>query len=94
MKIAILQELTGEKTMKQFGICGFAAAAVTCILLFAAGCSGPSGKPAVDTQPDQPAELALKFVPADTTTYKVVLEAGKSVRWFVSYILIYSASRI
>ncbi len=67
--------------MRQFAIHGFAAVAIICALLFAAGCSGPSGKPAVDADLGQPVELALKFAPADSTTYKVVLESGRSVQW-------------
>ncbi|MHC4170829.1 MAG: hypothetical protein ACYSWQ_28160 [Planctomycetota bacterium] len=81
--------------MKHIGIYGTAASTVILALLFAAGCTKPSGKAAeieveprkaVETraetrQQGQPVELSLKFVPADSTTYKVALETGKSVQW-------------
>ena len=81
--------------MKQIGICGVAATTVILALLSAAGCTRSSDEAAeIEVEPqetldaeldtrdqDQPAKLALKFVPADSTTYKVALETGKSVRW-------------
>ena len=71
--------------MKPFGIYGVAASALIWAMLFAAGCPKPSDEAAeieVETrQQNQPVVLALKFVPADSTTYKVVFETGKSVQW-------------
>ena len=81
--------------MKQIAVHGFVVTALVYTLLFASGCTEPSDKAAavkvepqktVETEvrieePGRPAELALKFVPADSTTYKVALEAGKSVKW-------------
>lgn len=81
--------------MKQIGIHGVAATAVVWALFFAAGCRESSDKAAeIEVEPqktieteikpqqqEQTAELALKFVSADSTTYKVALETGKSVQW-------------
>ncbi len=81
--------------MKQIGTCGFIAITVICSLLFAAGCGGFSKETAkTEVQPQQtaktkveaeqekpPVKLALKFVPGDSATYKVILETGKSVQW-------------
>lgn len=44
----------------------FSATVVVCAVLFAAGCSNT---------------IALKFTPADSTTYKVAMEYQKSVEW-------------
>jgi len=67
--------------MKQAAIHGFAVTTVICTLLFASGCTEPSKVRVESDGQNQPAELALKFVPGDSTTYKVALETGKSVRW-------------
>ncbi|UCE48935.1 MAG: hypothetical protein JSW47_02095 [Phycisphaerales bacterium] len=67
--------------MKQFGIYGLAFAAMSCIFLLANGCSAPSKGPVVAEEQDQSVKLALKFVPGDSTSYKVALETGKSVEW-------------
>lgn len=81
--------------MRQIGIHGFAAIVAIYVLLFAAGCGRPSGE-AVETdvepqkaavaevgveEPQQSVKLALRFVPGDSTTYKVAQETGKSVQW-------------
>jgi hypothetical protein len=71
--------------MKHIGIYVGIATPVLCALLFWAGCTKPSDEAAeieVETgRQAQPVVLALKFVPADSTTYKVALEAGRSVQW-------------
>lgn len=81
--------------MKRIRICGPALITAIWLLLSAAGCTKPSGQSAgievkpqktietevMTAQTEDTAELALKFVPADSTTYKVAMEGGKSVRW-------------
>jgi hypothetical protein len=67
------------------------ASVVVCSLLLAAGCSPPAeeaAKPKVGpeermpkTAPEKAVTLALKFVPQDSTTYMVVTEAQRSIKW-------------
>ncbi len=67
--------------MKQTGIYSF----VVCVVFFAAGCTELSEEPVkieVEARESGPSvKLALKFTPEDSTTYKVALEADKSVLW-------------
>ena len=71
--------------MKQIRIFGFAASLALCVLLFAAGCTKPAEEPAqtkVDSEEHkQTVKLALKFTPADSTTYKVTTDADNSIIW-------------
>jgi hypothetical protein len=81
--------------MKQIKIFGFAARFVLFVLLLTAGCTKPAEEPAqtgiepqktaaagVESEEQRPAvKLALKFTPADTTTYRVITENDKSVDW-------------
>ena len=71
--------------MKQIRIFGLAASFVLCVLLLTAGCTKPAGKPAqtkVEPQEQKiPVKLALKFTPADSTTYKVTTDTDNSVIW-------------
>jgi hypothetical protein len=81
--------------MKQIRIFGFAAKLVLFVLLLTTGCTKPAEEPAqtkVEPQKTTPAKveseeqrptvkLALKFIPADTTTYRVITENDKSVYW-------------
>jgi hypothetical protein len=75
----------GEQIMKQIRIFGFAASLALCVLLFAAGCTKPAEKPSqtkVEPQKQKPlVKLALKFTPADSTTYKVTTDADNSIIW-------------
>jgi hypothetical protein len=59
---------TEQSRSRQVKMFGFVAGSVICLLLLAAGCAGP-------------AKLALKFTPDDLTTYKVITEMDKSVKW-------------
>jgi len=76
-------------------IFGLAVNIILCILLSAAGCTKTAEKPA-DTKIESPktatdkveseeqkqtAKLALKFVPDDSTTYKVITDADNSLTW-------------
>ncbi len=49
-------------------ICGFVVNVVVCILFLTAGCT-------------QTTNLALKFTPEDSTTYKVTMESQRSIEW-------------
>jgi hypothetical protein len=72
-------------------ISSWLASVVVCSLLLAAGCAPPAeeaAKPEVrpeermpKTTPEKAVTLALKFVPQDSTTYKVVTEAQRSIKW-------------
>lgn len=81
--------------MRQFRILGLTANIVLCILFLTAGCTQRVEKPAqtkVEPQKTTPArveseqrgqtvKIALKFTPGDSTTYKVISEADKSIIW-------------
>jgi len=81
--------------MKQIRIIGFTARLVLFVLLLTAGCTKPAEEPAqpkvetqktaaakVESEEQRPAvNLALKFTPADTMTYRVITENDKSVDW-------------
>ena len=71
--------------MKQDRIFGLAASFVLCVLFLTAGCSKPAEKTAqtrVEPQEQKtPVELALKFTPSDSTTYKVTTDTDNSVIW-------------
>jgi hypothetical protein len=62
-----------------------AGMAVLCALLMTAGCADRSEQaPRTAVQPGGqklPVELALKFVPQDSTTYRITKENDKSVKW-------------
>jgi hypothetical protein len=71
--------------MRQVKTCGFAALAVICIMLMAAGCAdqaedtiGTDIKPQEQKPTVQP---ALKFAPADRITYKVSTDRENGVLW-------------
>jgi hypothetical protein len=77
--------------MKQVKTSGWLASAVVCSLLLAAGCA-PVGEevsgPKVELKEQIPeaaaeevATLALKFSPKDLTTYRVITEAERSIKW-------------
>jgi len=81
--------------MKQIRMFGFATSFVLCVLLLTAGCTEPDAESAqakieppkttaakVEPQEQKtPVKLALKFAPADSTTYKVTTDADNSVIW-------------
>jgi hypothetical protein len=81
--------------MNQIRIFGFAVTLVLFVLLLTDGCSKPAEEPAqtkvepqkttpskVESEEQRPiVKLALKFAPADTTTYRVITENDKSVEW-------------
>ncbi len=81
--------------MRQNKILDFAAVIILCSLLLTAGCTKHAEEPAqtkVELQKTTPAKieskgqqqavkLALKFVPDDSTTYKVITEADNSIIW-------------
>jgi hypothetical protein len=81
--------------MKQIRIFGFAANILLFILLLTAGCTKPAEEPAqtkveprktaaarIESEEQRSAvKLALKFTPADATTYRVITENDKSVDW-------------
>ena len=76
-------------------ISSFVAGAVICTLLLKAGCVHPTEETAktkvapeetikTKAEPEEQkptVQLALKFTPQDSTTYKVTTEAQKSVKW-------------
>ena len=72
-------------------ISSWLASTVVCSLLLAAGCAPPAeetAKPKVELEeqilkppPEEAVTLALKFVPQDSTTYKVVTEVQRSIKW-------------
>jgi hypothetical protein len=77
--------------MRQVKISRWLAIAVVCSLLLAAGCA-PAGKEAA--KPEGKAEkhiskaktgkvatIALKFIPRDLTTYRIITEAERSIKW-------------
>ena len=77
--------------MRQAKISSWLASAVVCSLLLAAGCA-PLGeeisKPEVELKKQIPevaaeevATLALKFSPQDSTTYRVIAESERSIKW-------------
>ena len=81
--------------MKQIRVFGLAACFVLCVLLLSAGCNKHAEKSAqtkvepqktapskIEPQEQKtPVKLALKFTPADSTTYKVITDTDKSVIW-------------
>jgi hypothetical protein len=81
--------------MRQNKILVFTATIVLCILFLTAGCTKPAEEPAqtkVEPQKTTPAKieseeqkqtvkLALKFIPNDSTTYKVTTDADNSLTW-------------
>ena len=79
--------------MKQIRIFVFAASFVLCVLLLTAGCTKPAEKsaqtkveppkttPARVKSEEKAVKLALKFTPADSTTYKVTTDNDNSVIW-------------
>jgi len=77
--------------MRQVRIFSWLASTVVCSLLLAAGCA-PLGeevsKPEVELEKQIPeaaaekvATLALKFSPGDLTTYRVIAESERSIKW-------------
>jgi hypothetical protein len=77
--------------MRQVKISSWLASAVVCSLLLAAGCA-PVGeetaKPKVEAKKQIPkaateevATVALKFSPRDSTTYRVISETERSIKW-------------
>jgi hypothetical protein len=77
--------------MRQVKVYTWLACITICSLLLAAGCV-PDGKEAA--KPEVKAEkqapkakkgktvaIAMKFAPGDLTTYKVISEAGRSIKW-------------
>ncbi len=71
--------------MRQSKILVFAANIVLCILILTAGCAELSEEPAqtrVESEEhEQTVKLALKFAPADSTTYKVTTHTDNSIIW-------------
>jgi len=71
--------------MWKLRICSAAGIAVLCALLMTAGCADRSEQAVQTTvEPKEqklPVKLALKFVPEDSTTYKITRENDKSVKW-------------
>ena len=71
--------------MRQSKILGFAANIVLFMLLLTTGCTKYAEEPAqtkVEPQEQKtPVKLALKFTPADSTTYKVTTDTDNSVIW-------------
>jgi hypothetical protein len=68
--------------MRQVKICRWLASIVVCSLLLAAGCA-PAGKEVAKpkVKPGKVATVALKFSPQDLTTYKVITEAERTIKW-------------
>jgi hypothetical protein len=77
--------------MRQVKISSWLACAVVCSLLLAAGCA-PAGKEVAKPEvklkeqiPEAAAEevatVALKFSPGDSTTYRVITEAERRIKW-------------
>ncbi|MHC4489206.1 MAG: hypothetical protein ACYSW7_08540 [Planctomycetota bacterium] len=66
-------------------ISGFVAGAVVCVLLLTAGCAHPAAETAktkVESEEQKPTvQLALKFTPQDSTTYRVIMEGEKGGEW-------------
>ena len=61
------------------------ASIVLCILFLTVGCTKPAEKPAQtkieSEEQKQTVMLALKFIPNDSTTYKVTTDADNSLTW-------------
>ena len=68
--------------MRQVKICKWLASAVVCSLLLAAGCA-PAGKEVAKPKVklEKVATVALKFSPQDSTTYRIITEAERSIKW-------------
>jgi hypothetical protein len=71
--------------MSSTKMCRLAMNVAICLLLVIAGCAGPSKK-AEQTkiepvQQESPVELALKFTPQESTTYRLARENDRSVIW-------------
>ncbi len=66
-------------------ISSFIAGAVVCVLLLTAGCAHPAAETAktkVGPEEQKPTvQLALKFTPQDSTTYRVIMEGEKGGEW-------------
>ena len=71
--------------MRRSTILIFTANIFLCILFVMAGCTKPSEKSARTKvkfeEQKQTVKLALKFVPNDSTTYKVIKDADNSLTW-------------
>ncbi len=72
--------------MRQVKISSWLASVVVCSLLLAAGCAPvaeEAAKPKVEPKKQIPeaVTLALKFTPQDSTTYRVITEAQRSIKW-------------
>jgi hypothetical protein len=77
--------------MRQVKISKWLVSTVVCSLLLAAGCAPVSkepAKPEVVPEKQKPktaakevATIALKFSPGDSTTYRVITEAERSIKW-------------
>jgi hypothetical protein len=68
--------------MRQVKISKRLASAVVCSLLLAAGCA-PAGKEVAKPKVklEKVATVALKFSPQDSTTYRIITEAERSIKW-------------
>ncbi|MDD5063860.1 MAG: DUF6263 family protein [Phycisphaerae bacterium] len=68
--------------MRQVKISRWLASITVCSLLLAAGCA-PAGKEAAKpkVKSGKVATIALKFSPGDLTTYKVINEVERSIKW-------------
>jgi hypothetical protein len=77
--------------MRQVKIFKWSAIAVVCSLLLAAGCA-PVGKEAakLEVEPEKQipkaaakkvATVALRFSPADSTTYRIISEVERGIKW-------------
>lgn len=69
--------------MRQVKISRWLASAVVCSLLLAAGCAplGEEGVKPEKRMPKEVATMALKLSPQDSTTYKVIVESERSIKW-------------
>ncbi|MDD5327874.1 MAG: hypothetical protein PHY02_08695 [Phycisphaerae bacterium] len=68
--------------MRQVKIFRWLASAAVCLIILAAGCA-PTGEGAAK-MPKAGAKkvaVALKFSPKDSTSYKLAIEAGRSIKW-------------
>jgi len=69
--------------MRQVKIFRWLASAAVCSILLAAGCD-PTGGGAAKPEKKMPKDVAvaaLKFNPKDLTSYKVIIESGRSIKW-------------
>jgi hypothetical protein len=68
--------------MRRVKISRWLASITVCSLLLAAGCA-PAAKEAAKpkVKPEKVATVALKFSPKDLTTYRVITEAERSIKW-------------